>query len=51
MRTSNFLMWQSPYAEWVFPATYWPDFNEDVFRDMLREYSRRDRRFGGLSSK
>jgi undecaprenyl diphosphate synthase len=51
MRTSNFLMWQSAYAEWVFPATYWPDFNEDVFRDMLREYSRRNRRFGGLSSK
>ncbi|HOE34658.1 MAG TPA: polyprenyl diphosphate synthase [Anaerolineaceae bacterium] len=51
MRTSNFLMWQSAYAEWVFPSTYWPDFNEDVFREMLREYSRRDRRFGGLSSK
>ncbi len=51
MRTSNFLMWQSAYAEWVFPATYWPDFNEEVFREMLREYSRRNRRFGGLSSK
>lgn len=51
MRTSNFLMWQSAYAEWVFPSTYWPDFNEDVFREMLREYSRRNRRFGGLSSK
>ncbi len=51
MRTSNFLMWQSAYAEWVFPNTYWPDFNEAVFREMLREYSRRNRRFGGLSSK
>lgn len=51
MRTSNFLMWQSAYAEWVFPSTYWPDFNEDVFREMLHEYSRRNRRFGGLSSK
>jgi Undecaprenyl pyrophosphate synthetase (EC 2.5.1.31) len=51
MRTSNFLMWQSAYSEWVFPTTYWPDFNEDVFKEMLREYSRRDRRFGGLSSK
>jgi len=50
MRTSNFLMWQSAYAEWVFPNTYWPDFNEAVFREMLREYSR-NRRFGGLSSK
>lgn len=51
MRTSNFLMWQSAYAEWIFPAAFWPDFNEDVFREMLREYSRRNRRFGGLSSK
>lgn len=51
MRTSNFLMWQSAYAEWVFPNTYWPDFNEEVFREMLREYSRRNRRFGGLSAK
>ena len=51
MRTSNFLMWQSAYAEWVFPNTYWPDFNESVFREMLREYSRRNRRFGGLSAK
>ena len=51
MRTSNFLMWQSAYAEWVFPNTFWPDFNEEVFREMLREYSRRNRRFGGLSAK
>jgi len=49
MRTSNFLVWQSAYAEWVFTETYWPDFNEEVFWQMLVEYSRRDRRFGGLS--
>jgi len=49
MRTSNFLIWQSAYAEWIFPETYWPDFNEDVFWQMLVEYSRRNRRFGGLS--
>jgi undecaprenyl diphosphate synthase len=49
MRTSNFLIWQSAYAEWVFPETYWPDFTEEVFWQMLVEYSRRDRRFGGLS--
>lgn len=49
MRMSNFLIWQSAYAEWVFPETYWPDFNEEVFWQMLEEYSRRDRRFGGLS--
>ena len=49
MRTSNFLIWQSAYAEWIFPETYWPDFTEEVFWQMLVEYSRRDRRFGGLS--
>ena len=49
MRTSNFLIWQSAYAEWIFPETYWPDFTEEVFWQMLVEYSRRNRRFGGLS--
>mgnify|MGYP000971279435 FL=1 len=49
MRTSNFLIWQSAYAEWIFPETYWPDFTEEVFWQMLVEYSRRDRRYGGLS--
>ena len=49
MRTSNFLIWQSAYSEWIFPETYWPDFTEQVFWQMLVEYSRRDRRYGGLS--
>ena len=49
MRTSNFLIWQSAYSEWIFPETYWPDFTEEVFWQMLVEYSRRDRRYGGLS--
>ena len=49
MRTSNFLIWQSAYSEWIFPETYWPDFTEQVFWQMLVEYSRRDRRYGGVS--
>jgi len=49
LRTSNFLIWQSAYSEWIFPETYWPDFTEEVFWQMLVEYSRRDRRYGGLS--
>jgi len=49
MRMSNFLIWQSAYAEWIFPETYWPDFTEEIFWQMLVEYSQRDRRFGGLS--
>jgi undecaprenyl diphosphate synthase len=50
-RTSNFLIWQSAYAEWYFPPVYWPDFNKEELRKALWEFSRRDRRFGGVESK
>ncbi|MDQ3672170.1 MAG: polyprenyl diphosphate synthase [Actinomycetota bacterium] len=45
-RLSNFLLWQSAYAELVFTDTYWPDFGEDELRAALDEYTRRGRRFG-----
>ncbi len=45
-RLSNFLLWQSAYAEFVFTETYWPDFGEDELRAALDEYTRRGRRFG-----
>ena len=45
-RLSNFLLWQSAYAELVFTDTYWPDFGEDDLRAALEEYARRGRRFG-----
>jgi undecaprenyl diphosphate synthase len=45
-RLSNFLLWQSAYAELVFTDTYWPDFGEDELRAALDEYARRGRRFG-----
>mgnify|MGYP001117290905 CR=1 FL=1 len=48
LRTSNFLTWQSVYAEWYFPKVYWPDFNEEELRKALEDYSERERRFGGL---
>lgn len=48
-RISNFLLWQSAYAELIFVDTLWPDFDEATFRDMLAAYSRRDRRFGGVN--
>lgn len=47
-RTSNFLVWQSVYAEWVFPKVYWPDFDEEELRKAVEEYESRERRFGGL---
>lgn len=46
-RTSNFLIWQAAYAELVFCAKFWPDFNDDDFDAALAEFERRERRFGG----
>jgi undecaprenyl diphosphate synthase len=45
-RLSNFLLWQSAYAELVFDETLWPDFGEDRLRAAVEEYARRGRRFG-----
>ena len=50
-RTSNFLVWQSVYSEWFFPETYWPDFSEADLVQILEDFNKRDRRFGGLSKK
>jgi undecaprenyl diphosphate synthase len=50
-RLSNFLTWQTAYAEYVIVPEFWPDFDDDAFRAALDEYHRRDRRFGGLSGK
>lgn len=47
-RISNFLMWQSAYSEFVFTKTLWPDFHADQFRESLKEYEGRIRRFGGI---
>jgi undecaprenyl diphosphate synthase len=46
-RISNFLLWQSAYAEYVFTETLWPDFGPAEFRAAIEEYARRRRRFGG----
>jgi undecaprenyl diphosphate synthase len=45
-RISNFLLWQSAYAELVFDDTLWPDFGEERLRAAVEEYARRGRRFG-----
>ena len=45
-RLSNFLLWQSAYAELVFQDVFWPDFGEQHFADALAEYAGRERRFG-----
>jgi undecaprenyl diphosphate synthase len=45
-RISNFLLWQSAYAELLFTDTLWPDFREEAFLRALLEYQHRERRFG-----
>lgn len=47
-RTSNFLLWQAAYAEWIFPQTYWPDFGREELLKAITDFSQRERRFGGL---
>ncbi|OQP88020.1 di-trans,poly-cis-decaprenylcistransferase [Rhizobium rhizosphaerae] len=49
-RLSNFLLWQAAYAELVFVPEFWPDFDRDVFLRALDAYSRRERRFGGVTA-
>jgi undecaprenyl diphosphate synthase len=46
-RISNFLLWQSAYAELVFLDRLWPDFSKEDLEDAIREFRRRERRYGG----
>jgi undecaprenyl diphosphate synthase len=48
-RTSNFLPWQSTYAEMVFMPELWPDFNRETLWRAIEEYGSRQRRFGAAS--
>ena len=48
-RISNFLLWQSSYAEYHFPEVLFPDFKEKEFDEAIVEFNKRKRRFGGYS--
>lgn len=48
LRTSNFLLWQSAYSEYVFLNVLWPDFQPEDLDAAILEYNRRNRRFGGV---
>lgn len=48
-RISNFLIWQTAYAELYFTERHWPDFDEEELDKALAEYGRRTRKFGGLA--
>ena len=50
-RISNFMLWQSSYAEYYFPKAFFPDFNGEEFDKALIEYQNRNRRFGGYDEK
>jgi undecaprenyl diphosphate synthase len=49
LRVSNFLIWQSAYAELYSTPVYWPDFDKDEYRRALETFAQRDRRYGGVS--
>jgi len=45
-RISNFLLWQSAYAEFYFTETLWPDFNDEAFKEAIFSFDKRERRYG-----
>lgn len=49
LRLSNFLLWQLAYSELYFTPVYWPDFDEAEFEKAVREYQKRERRYGVLT--
>jgi undecaprenyl diphosphate synthase len=49
-RISNFLLWELAYSELVFTDVLWPDFRREHLFEAVREFQRRDRRFGGLEA-
>jgi len=49
-RISNFLLWQSAYAEYEFVDTLWPDFSSEEFTKLCASYGARDRRFGAVKA-
>ena len=48
-RISNFLLWQSAYSEYEFVQCYWPDFNKEHYLNAIKNYEKRERRFGNLN--
>jgi len=47
-RISNFLLWQSAYAEYEFVDTLWPDFSKEIFAGILANFEKRERRYGAV---
>ena len=49
-RISNFLLWQSAYAEYEFTPTFWPDFTPEELARILDRFAGRERRFGAVEA-
>jgi undecaprenyl diphosphate synthase len=49
MRTSNFLLWELAYSELWFTPVFWPDFTREYLFEAIRDFQKRERRFGGLA--
>jgi undecaprenyl diphosphate synthase len=47
-RTSNFLLWEAAYAEYIISDKLWPDWTREDLEQAIQEYQQRDRRFGGI---
>jgi undecaprenyl diphosphate synthase len=50
MRTSNFLLWEAAYSEYVFTPVLWPDFDREELARCVAEYQSRERRYGGVDA-
>ena len=50
MRVSNFLLWQLSYSEFYFSKKCWPDFGIDELKEAIKDFQKRERRFGGLDA-
>ncbi|MEA2050595.1 MAG: di-trans,poly-cis-decaprenylcistransferase [Campylobacterota bacterium] len=48
VRVSNYLLWQIAYAEMFFTNSYWPEFNSYELDDIISDFNKRERRFGGI---
>ena len=48
LRLSNFLLWESAYSEFYFSKKFWPEWEEEDFSNAIKEYMKRDRKFGAL---